>query len=183
MKEERSIFNKIEKRIRKQSAIMSKIEQAFAKELNITLLKLKINKTPFGTIECNVTMDDYSVTDIDIDQYNNLSFEKCPIMPIEYLEKFRRLLNGYLEHETSYYHRSGTSFFIQYFEDKHDKLDMEYTKKMCAIDDVDNESSSSNRDDSGFREWLVGTYYTTDGNLQDYKTWKYDNFKKEEKKK
>lgn len=123
--------------------------------------------------EYDIVMDGHAVNDISIDKYNNLHCEVPDFIPIEYLEKFRRFFNEYFEHRESYYHRSGTGFFIRYFKQHSDELDTEYVKEMCEIDEEDCKDVDSN-----FRWWLVSNSYSGDigGNLKRYSKLRVKDF-------
>ena len=81
---------------------------------------------------------------------------------MELIPIFRVLLeNMYEREECQYTHRSGIGFFIQYFEEYCDKLTIPEIQQMIDWDDAD-----TKKERGGFAEWLIGTSYTTRGNLQ-----------------
>jgi len=170
-------FDKIENKIRKRIDPASAIEIAFAKELGVKQLRFrKTEGDDFGSECWNITIDNYTIRNLEIDQWNNLQFSQCSIMPIEYLKKLRRFFNEYLENRNSYHHRTGTAFFINYFEEYSNKLNIQFVQAMCNIDDIDNEGQDDGDKYSGLRNWLIGTSYDSDGNLQRFKNWKYKHF-------
>lgn len=111
----------------------------------------------------NVIINGYKVKGIEIDEYNNVIIDRIDYMPIECLKILRILFNEYLENKDSYYHRTGTGLFIEYFEKHYKRLSLKYIREMCKIDSIDNEGKGE-----GFRDWLVGDSYSEGGNIRDY---------------
>lgn len=106
---------------------------------------------------CNILIDGNIVCDVHIDKYNNITCEIPYLMPIDYLSKFRNFFNEYLENKNSYHHRSGTGFFVEYFEKYYKYLCVPQVQQMCDIDDIDCEKV----DEKCFRGWLITTSYCT----------------------
>lgn len=172
---EKTIFKQIEEECYKK--VLDQMNQEFAKILNIKVITVEVQKG-ISRDFLSLTIDKYTINYIAIDQYNNLSCEIPQKIPIEYLIKIRRFLNEYLEHQDSHYHRTGTSFLIYYFEQHTKELTIDEITQICEMDDVDCEYDNKN-----FREWLVGTSYSSDGNLKSYRPdLSYDLFKRENKK-
>jgi len=134
--------------------------------LDVEVLKIKPNSQP-REIE-RIEMDGHVIESIEIDKYNNFHAEIPNTMPLSYLSKFRYIFTDYIEYEYGYKHRSGIGFFIRYFEQHHESLSINDVLWMCQEDgeDVD-------KVDKGFKEWLIGNSYSSDGNLCSYKDWDY----------
>jgi hypothetical protein len=99
-----------------------------------------------------IQIDQYEVTDIVIDHYNNMNC-KCGFMPVEYLRPFRVIFNSHFDKEDhSYYLRVGSHFFINYFRQNRDKIDDDYLAVMLQMDDHMPKETGGNH----FREWLLG---------------------------
>lgn len=111
-----------------------------------------------------VEIDGNIVDKIYIDEYNNLDCEIPYLIPTCYLPLFRKFFNEYLENEDTYYHRSGTSFFIRYFKKFYDYLIVSQVQEMCDIDDIECE----NLERGCFRAWLITDSYCCQkgGNLK-----------------
>ena len=103
----------------------------------------------------HVEIDGHIVDKIYIDEYNNLSCKIPYLIPIHYLSLFRKFFNEYLENEDTYYHRSGTSFFINYFKKFYNHLIVPQVQEMCDIDDIECE----NLERGCFRSWLITDSY------------------------
>jgi hypothetical protein len=148
------------------------MNKEFVRELGIDNLSIEIKK---GNIETFIflTIDTYKINYVNIDQYNNLYCEVPQQIPINYISKIRRFFNEYIEHQDSWYHRSGTGFLIHYFENQCRSLTKEDIQALCDLDDEDCENPTSN-----FRGWLVGTAFTSYGNLKKFRPeLSYDLFK------
>jgi len=92
------------------------------------------------------------VSNIKIDQYNNMNCDTTFMLP-EHLQHCRTILNTYFENEKhGYYLRVGSHFFINYFRQHFKKIDDSYLEHMLSIDD------HMPKEDGGlcFREWLLG---------------------------
>lgn len=109
----------------------------------------------------HVLIDGHIVCNVFIDEHNNLACKIPYLIPIHYLTLFRRFFNEYLENEDSYYHRSGTGFFIDYFDKFYKYLCVAQVQQMCNIDDVDCEDLN----ERCFRLWLIGDTYTKKGGV------------------
>jgi len=141
-KHTQSKFIELERHARK--AYIETREKLFAKELNVKTCRIRKEETQ----SISIRLDQYVVKSIQIDKYNNLSCKIPKPIPLQYLEKFRRLFNEFIEHQGSYYHRTGTGFFINYYRQQ--ETDVDTIDAMCIIDDVDSEHPDHN-----FRTWLV----------------------------
>lgn len=121
-------------------------------ELSVNSLDVTISRS-----NGKIVIDGYVVNDIRIDQYNNLN--NCSIpkpFSVEYLPKFGRILVEIFEHEDSFRGRANVGFYIDYFEKYSDKL---------TLDDLSYMFKTGKTKDGSFREWLIGTSYSSDGNL------------------
>lgn len=94
----------------------------------------------------------YCVSNIEIDNYNNLNC-KSTFMPPVFLTYFRIILNNHFEDEDQcYYLRLGSHFFINYFQQHELLIDDDYLGQMLAIDD----RMPKQKGGLSFREWLLG---------------------------
>jgi len=110
---------------------------------NVTLVK----KTPDS-----IQIDGDLVSNIKIDQYNNLSCDTTFMLP-EYLRYFRTILNTHFEREEhAYYGRLGSHFFINYFRQHYKEIWDDYLEHMLSIDD----HMLKEKGGFSFREWLLG---------------------------
>lgn len=108
-----------------------------------------------------LTINSISLKDIHVDQYNNF-YAKFPKkkFALDLLPVFRGLIQEMFEKPDSYVHRTGIGFFIDYFENYSDDMTVEEIQQMIDWEDADTE-----KDDFGFGEWLLGTSYSSSGNL------------------
>lgn len=100
----------------------------------------------------SIQIDDEIVSNIKIDQYNNLNCDTTFMLP-EYLRYFRLILNTYFQSaDHAYYLRLGSHFFINYFRQHYKLINDDYLEHMISIDDHMPKEKGGN----SFREWLLG---------------------------
>jgi hypothetical protein len=102
-----------------------------------------------------IEIDNYFITDIRIDQYNNAYYEMDKQFPIHYLEMFSEIIYHVFEND-SYKGRSVIALYITYFELFHNNL---------SLKDIEIMYRHPKFRDDGFKEWLVGKSYSSSGNI------------------
>ena len=110
-----------------------------------------------------LTIDGYSILDVRIDEYNNFYCRFDVKIPIDVMAKFHSLLINVIEHKNTYRHRTGTGLYICYYEKFHDALTVDEIVSLCEDNLRSPESATSN-----FKEWLVGTSYSSTPNIERY---------------
>lgn len=137
-------------------------DKAFAdtvkKELFLKKFEIKIDRENSVSKQTGgyIWMDDHVVKNIHVDQYNNLDCKIPKPIPTSYLPKFGQCIHALFEEKDSYKGRSWIGFYIEYFRIHNKHLDKEDLKLMFRHPKFT---------DDGFKEWLVGTSYSSNGNI------------------
>jgi hypothetical protein len=117
----------------------------------------------------SIAVDGHALTDIELEEYNNIDCAFPGIVPIAILVCWRMVLTDLFERPdvNSYRYRSGVQMWCRYVRRFGFLLSADYVRDMLFADDVlPKEEGWPSL--CGFRAWLLGVTYNRGGNLVGY---------------